>query len=162
MVEWALRARFRNARRSAFHVNHTKVGVKCDAVLTENSMRLWIGTSGYSYKEWKGTFYPEDLAEKAMLRFYAQHFATVEINNSFYRMPSQSVLSRWSEEVPDQFAFVLKAPRRITHEKRLENVCDDLSFLLKTASSLCTTMGPLLFPLPTFSNKDPSRLGACL
>ena len=121
-------------------------------------MRLWIGTSGYSYKEWKGTFYPENLAEKAMLRFYAQHFTTVEINNSFYRMPSQSVLSRWSEEVPDQFAFVLKAPRRITHEKRLENVSDDLSFLLKTASSLGSKLGPLLFQLPPFSKRDLSRL----
>ena len=63
-------------------------------------MRLWVGTSGYSYKEWKGTFYPEGLAEKAMLRFYGEHFATVEINNSFYRMPSSAVLARWSEEVP--------------------------------------------------------------
>jgi uncharacterized protein YecE (DUF72 family) len=121
-------------------------------------MRLWVGTSGYSYKEWKGTFYPENLADKAMLRFYGQHFATVEINNSFYRMPSQTVLSRWSEEVPEQFAFVLKAPRRITHEKRLEGVSDDLSFLLKTASSLGDKLGPLLFQLPPFSKKDLSRL----
>ena len=121
-------------------------------------MRLWVGTSGYSYKQWKGTFYPEGLAEKAMLRFYGEHFATVEINNSFYRMPSPSVLARWSEEVPKEFAFVLKAPRRITHEKRLKDPGDDLSFLFETASVLGSKLGPLLFQLPPFSKKDLPRL----
>jgi uncharacterized protein YecE (DUF72 family) len=121
-------------------------------------MRLWIGTSGYSYKEWKGTFYPDGLAEKAMLQFYGRHFATVEINNSFYRMPSSSVLARWSEEVPKEFAFVLKAPRRITHEKRLKDTKDDISFFLKAASVLADKLGPLLFQLPPYSKKDLPRL----
>lgn len=121
-------------------------------------MRLWVGTSGYSYKEWKGTFYPDGLAEKAMLQFYGRHFATVEINNSFYRMPSSSLLARWSEEVPKEFAFVLKAPRRITHEKRLKDTKDDISFFLKAASVLADKLGPLLFQLPPYSKKDLPRL----
>jgi uncharacterized protein YecE (DUF72 family) len=121
-------------------------------------MRLWVGTSGYSYKEWKGTFYPQDLSDKLMLGFYGQHFGTVEINNTFYRMPAQSVLARWSEEVPEKFAFVLKAPRRITHEKRLQDINEDLSFLFQTASALGSKLGPILFQLPPFSKKDLPRL----
>jgi uncharacterized protein YecE (DUF72 family) len=121
-------------------------------------MQLWVGTSGYSYKQWKGSFYPEGLAEKNMLRFYGEHFSTVEINNSFYRMPSSSVLARWSEEVPKEFAFVLKAPRRITHEKRLADAGDDVSFLFDTASVLGAKLGPILFQLPPFSKRDLPRL----
>jgi uncharacterized protein YecE (DUF72 family) len=121
-------------------------------------MRLWVGTSGYSYKQWKGSFYPEDLAEKDMLRFYGERFPTVEINNSFYRMPSSSVLARWSEEVPKEFAFVLTAPRRITHEKRLKDTGDDVSFLFETASVLGSKLGPTLFQLPPFSKRDLPKL----
>src|SRR5512132_3444353 len=84
-----------------------------------NTMQLLAGTSGYSYKEWLGHFYPEKLPASAMLRYYAERFPTVEINNTFYRMPAPDMLARWSQEVPDHFAFTLKAPRRITHEKRL-------------------------------------------
>src|SRR5262249_13646930 len=88
------------------------------------TMKVRAGTSGYSYKEWKGNFYPADLAATDMLSFYAKHFSTVEINNTFYRMPSANVLLNWSAQVPDGFAFVLKAPQRITHIKRLKNVGD--------------------------------------
>ena len=82
-------------------------------------MRIRVGTSGYSYKEWKGSFYPEDLPATKMLEFYAGRFDTVEINNTFYRMPEEKMLSKWAGQVPDAFTFVLKAPQRITHQKRL-------------------------------------------
>jgi len=93
-----------------------------------------------------------------MLRFYGERFTTVEINNSFYRMPSSSVLTRWLEEVPKEFAFVLKAPRRITHDKRLKDVGDGLSFLFETASVLGSKLGPILFQLPPFSKRDLDKL----
>jgi uncharacterized protein YecE (DUF72 family) len=83
-------------------------------------MKLWVGTSGYSYKAWLGNFYPERLAAKEMLRFYASRLPAVEINNTFYRLPKESVLQSWAEQVPAEFSFVLKAPQRITHQKRLK------------------------------------------
>ena len=82
----------------------------------------WIGTSGYNYQEWKGSFYPEQIAEKQMLPFYAQRFTTVEINYTFYRMPTVRVLANWARETPDGFRFSLKAPRRITHDQRLRSI----------------------------------------
>ena len=121
-------------------------------------MRVFVGTSGYSYKEWKGNFYPKDLPEKDMLHFYAERFQTVEINNTFYRMPSEKMLSRWSEEVPEGFAFVLKAPCRITHEMRLKDAEDAVSYFLQTASVVGKKLGPLLFQLPPFLKKDLPRL----
>ncbi|HMC89409.1 MAG TPA: DUF72 domain-containing protein [Gemmataceae bacterium] len=117
-------------------------------------MKVRAGTSGYSYKQWKGSFYPQDLPESGMLRFYGERFSTVEINNTFYRMPSEKVLSNWSTQVPDDFAFVLKVPRRITHEKKLKNVADDVAYLVKTAAALGKKRGPLLFQLPPFFRKD--------
>ena len=91
-------------------------------------MDLYVGTSGYSYKEWKGSFYPEDLPAKEMLRYYAERFRTVEINNTFYRMPKASVLESWAEQVPESFRFVLKGPQRITHIKRLVEVAAEHGF----------------------------------
>jgi uncharacterized protein YecE (DUF72 family) len=117
-------------------------------------MKVRAGTSGYSYKEWKGNFYPKDLPATGMLPFYAKRFSTVEINNTFYRMPSEKVLLNWSAQVPDGFAFVVKAPRRITHDKRLKNVNDDVAYLLKTVEVLEKKQGPLLFQLPPFFRKD--------
>ena len=121
-------------------------------------MQLLAGTSGYSYKEWLGRFYPEKLPATAMLRYYAEHFATVEINNTFYRMPSESMLARWSEEVPKHFAFTLKAPRRITHEKRLREAEADAAEFLRRAAALGSRLGVLLFQLPPFLKKDVPRL----
>ena len=121
-------------------------------------MRILVGTSGYSYKEWKGSFYPEKLAARAMLGYYAERFDTVEINNTFYRMPTESMLSGWAEQVPDRFAFVLKAPRRITHDRKLANVSDEMGYLMRTASTLGAKLGPLLFQLPPFFRKDLARL----
>ncbi|HMJ65114.1 MAG TPA: DUF72 domain-containing protein [Candidatus Binatia bacterium] len=121
-------------------------------------MNLYVGTSGYSYKEWKGTFYPEDLAEKQMLRFYGERFRSVEINNTFYRMPKASVLEAWAQEVPADFSFVLKAPQRITHIRRLKDAGDSVSYLLDVAGVLKERLGPLLFQLPPYLKKDASRL----
>ena len=121
-------------------------------------MNLYVGTSGYSYKEWKGTFYPEDLPEKQMLRFYGEHFRSVEINNTFYRMPKESVLQAWGADVPADFKFVLKASQRITHMQRLKDAGDSLSYLLKVSAALNDRLGPLLFQLPPYLKKDAPRL----
>jgi len=117
-------------------------------------MRLLAGTSGYSYREWKGNFYPEDLPADGMLRFYAQRFPTVEINNTFYRMPAETMLARWAEEVPARFEFTLKAPRRISHDKRLRDTDPDVSELLRRAAALGKKLGVLLFQTPPTMKKD--------
>ncbi|HUH12984.1 MAG TPA: DUF72 domain-containing protein, partial [Longimicrobiales bacterium] len=83
-------------------------------------MRLLVGTSGWQYKEWKGSFYPEDLPTSAMLSYYGERFPTVEVNNTFYRLPKEEVVRGWAEQVPEHFRFVLKASQRITHHKRLK------------------------------------------
>ncbi len=121
-------------------------------------MNLYVGTSGFSYKEWKGTFYPEDLPDKQMLRFYGERFRSVEINNTFYRMPKASVLEAWAAEVPTDFKFVLKASQRITHQQRLKHAGDSVSYLLEVASTLEERLGPLLFQLPPYLKKDAPRL----
>lgn len=121
-------------------------------------MNLYVGTSGYSYKEWKGTFYPEDLPDKEWLRYYGERFRTVEINNTFYRMPKTAVLEAWAAEVPADFRFVLKASRRITHTQRLKEAGDSVAYLLKVAAALKERLGPLLFQLPPHLKKDVSRL----
>ena len=125
-------------------------------------MNLYVGTSGYSYKEWKGSFYPEDLPEKQMLHFYGERFRTVEINNTFYRMPKAPMLEAWSAEVPAEFKFVLKAPQQITHIKRLKDAGDSVAYLLKVALALKEQLGPLLFQLPPYLKKDAARLNQFL
>ncbi len=121
-------------------------------------MNLYVGTSGYSYKEWKGNFYPEDLSPKRMLHYYGERFRTVEINNTFYRMPNAAVLEAWAAEVPAEFRFVLKAPQRITHVQRLKNTDDSVAYLLEVAGALQERLGPLLFQLPPNMKKDAARL----
>jgi uncharacterized protein YecE (DUF72 family) len=121
-------------------------------------MQLMAGTSGFSYKEWLGSFYPEKLPADAMLRYYAERFATVEINNTFYRMPAEAMLARWAQEVPAAFAFTLKAPRRITHDKRLKEAGDDVAEFLRRAGALGDKLGVVLFQLPPFLKKDLPRL----
>ncbi|MDQ2970533.1 MAG: DUF72 domain-containing protein [Acidobacteriota bacterium] len=125
-------------------------------------MRLRIGTSGYSYKEWKGSFYPEDIAAGEMLRFYAGRFSTVEINNTFYRMPQASVLASWAEQVPDGFTFSLKASQRITHRSRLRDAEESVAFFFRVASTLGDRLGPVLFQLPPNLKKDLPRLSSFL
>jgi uncharacterized protein YecE (DUF72 family) len=121
-------------------------------------MRVLVGTSGYSYKEWKGSFYPHDLPAAKFLPFYASHFDTVEINNTFYRMPEAKTVAKWAGEVPEKFVFVLKAPQRITHQKRLAGAGDDVRFFFEAAAELGPKLGPVLFQLPPFSRKDVPRL----
>ncbi len=121
-------------------------------------MRFFVGTSGYSYKEWKGTFYPQKLPQKEMLGYYGTRFATVEINATFYRMPKASVLESWAAQVPEEFRFVLKASQRITHHKRLKGAEDETEYLLRTATVLKKRLGPLLFQLPPDFKKDLPRL----
>jgi len=125
-------------------------------------MELLAGTSGYSYKEWLGHFYPEKLPASEMLRYYAGHFTTVEINNTFYRMPAESMLAHWCEEVPEAFAFTLKAPRRITHDKRLRETGSDVAEFIRRAHLLGPRLGALLFQLPHYFKKDLPRLEAFL
>ena len=121
-------------------------------------MNLYVGTSGYSYKEWKGPFYPEDLPDKQMLRFYGERFRSVEINNTFYRMPKPAMLETWAGEVPVDFKFVLKAPQQITHIKRLKDANDSVAYFLKVAATLNERLGALLFQLPPYLKKDTARL----
>jgi uncharacterized protein YecE (DUF72 family) len=121
-------------------------------------MRVLAGTSGYSYKEWKGTFYPDDLPAAKMLPFYATQFGTVEINNTFYRMPEAKTVAKWAGEVPENFVFILKAPQRITHQKKLAGAEDDVRFFFEAASELGPKLGPVLFQLPPYSKKDAGRL----
>jgi uncharacterized protein YecE (DUF72 family) len=125
-------------------------------------MDLFVGTSGFSYKEWKGPFYPPDLPVKRMLAFYGERFRAVEINNTFYRMPTVSTLQVWAGEVPVDFKFVLKAPQRITHVQRLKDSDDALSYLLEVVGTLKHRLGPLLFQLPPTMKKDLPRLQAFL
>jgi uncharacterized protein YecE (DUF72 family) len=121
-------------------------------------MRLYVGTSGYSYKPWKGTFYPKDLPVQQMLRFYGERFRTVEINSTFYVMPRATTLEGWADAVPAGFQFVLKAPREITHVRRLNDAGDSVSRLLEVAQALTDHLGPLFFQLPPTSKKDAARL----
>jgi uncharacterized protein YecE (DUF72 family) len=121
-------------------------------------MRIRVGTSGYSYKEWKGTFYPDDLPATKMLPYYGERFDSVEINNSFYRMPDAKTVAKWGEQVPESFTFVLKAPQRITHHKKLVGAEDDLAYLFEVASTLGGKLGPILFQLPPFARKDAGKL----
>ncbi len=125
-------------------------------------MRVLTGTSGYSYKEWKGSFYPASIKASEMLSYYAERFKSVEINNTFYRMPTENVLAQWESQVPADFLFVIKASRRITHIKRLRNVGDELSFLFSQLSVLGEKLGNILFQLPPNLKKDLDRLSQFL
>ena len=122
--------------------------------------KLLAGASGYSFKEWKGSFYPEDIKPDAMLAYYVERLPTVEINNTFYRMPKTSVLENWAGTAPDGFRFAIKASRRITHMSRLraESSAESLEYLYKNLDALGEKRGPVLFQLPPFFKKDLPRL----
>ena len=121
-------------------------------------MILHVGTSGYSYKEWKGSFYPEKLPAKDMLAYYASRLAAVELNNTFYRLPQKSMVENWKEQVPENFRFSIKASQRITHFKRLKEVEDETKYLLDTVGVLADRLGVVLFQLPPNMKKDLPRL----
>ncbi len=125
-------------------------------------MRLRAGTSGFAYREWKGRFYPEKLPASAMLRYYAERFGSVEINSTFYRMPSEGALARWRSDVPTDFKFVLKATRRITHRRRLKEAGEAVAQFFRTASALGDRLGAVLVQLPPNLPKDVSSLESFL
>ena len=125
-------------------------------------MSIRAGTSGFSYKEWKGSFYPEDLPASQMLSCYASQLPAVEINNTFYRMPKPEVIESWADQVGSDFRFVLKASRRITHFKRLKDVGEEVGFFLRSASILGDRLGAVLFQLPPNFPKDMDRLRSVL
>ncbi|HEX3844618.1 MAG TPA: DUF72 domain-containing protein [Steroidobacteraceae bacterium] len=117
-------------------------------------MAIWVGTSGYNYPEWRGSFYPEKFATTRMLPYYAQRLASVEINYTFYRSPNPAILAGWSSQTPPGFKFTLKAPKRITHDARLRDCAESLKYFLDTAATLGPKLGMLLFQLPPFFKRD--------
>lgn len=117
-------------------------------------MKIHVGTSGYGYKEWKGKFYPEKIPPGEMLRFYSQRLGTVEINNTFYRMPKEGIVAAWAEQVPDDFVFVVKAPQIITHMKQLKNAGGETEYLFRSLLVLGRKLGPVLFQLPKSFRAD--------
>ena len=125
-------------------------------------MKIYVGTSGYGYAEWKGIFYPEKISSKEMLRFYSDRLSSVEINNTFYRMPKESVLASWAEQVPEDFVFALKAPQIITHMKQLRNTGNETEYLFSSLSVLGAKLGPVLFQLPRSFHADRTALESFL
>ena len=123
---------------------------------------MWVGTSGYNYPEWKGSFYPEKLPAAKMLPYYAERFPTVEINYTFYRAPNEKILQGWDAATPDQFKLTLKAPKRITHDARLRDCADRVRQFLETAAVLGPKLGALLFQLPPNLKKDLALFDAFL
>jgi uncharacterized protein YecE (DUF72 family) len=117
-------------------------------------MKIFVGTSGYGYKEWIGKFYPAKISPKEMLRFYSERLAAVEINNTFYHMPTEGVLTSWAEQVPDDFVFAIKGPQVITHRKRLRDVGGETEYLFRTLSVLDRKLGPVLFQFPKSFHAD--------
>jgi uncharacterized protein YecE (DUF72 family) len=132
------------------------------ALVYPRAMRVLVGTSGYSYKEWKGSFYPADLPAGDFLRYYAARLPTVEINNTFYRMPTAKLVQSWAEEAPDGFVFAVKAPQRITHMAKLQGASELVLAFTQAVAALGPRLGPLLFQLPPFLRKDVDRLRAFL
>lgn len=116
--------------------------------------RILVGTSGYNYPEWRGSFYPEKFSADRMLAYYAERLPTVEINYTFYRLPDEKLLANWSAGTPDHFQFTLKAPRRITHDAKLQRSEDLVQAFCRTARTLGPKLGVLLFQLPPTFRKD--------
>lgn len=117
-------------------------------------MAIWIGTSGYNYPEWKGSFYPEKLPSSQMLSYYAQRLNTVEINYTYYRMPNQKTLESWNIATPERFKLTLKAPKRITHDARLKDCEDSVRYFVDTSAKLGPKLGVLLFQFPPSFKQD--------
>ncbi len=121
-------------------------------------MKTWIGTSGFSYPAWRGSFYPAKMASAKMLAYYAERLTTVEINNTFYRMPKAEMLAAWAATTPAAFRFAPKAPQLITHRQKLAGSADSVAYFLKALASFGEKLGPILFQLPPFLRKDVPRL----
>jgi uncharacterized protein YecE (DUF72 family) len=125
-------------------------------------MNHWIGTSGFQYPEWKGTFYPKDLSTSKMLPFYAERFSTTEVNYTFRRIPSAKTIQNWWDATPVQFKFSLKAPQKVTHFAKLRDCGDTMRYFCQVVSDLEAKLGPVLFQLPGAFKKDIGVLGAFL
>ncbi len=125
-------------------------------------MRLHVGTSGYGYKEWKGIFYPEKISPKEMLHFYGERFNAVEINYTYYHMPTERLLASWAEQVPDGFVFVFKAPQVITHVKRLKEVGEEADYFFRTLALLERRLGAVLCQFPASFRANLPRMEAFL
>lgn len=119
---------------------------------------IWIGTSGFSYPEWKGSFYPEKITQAKMFAYYAERFPTVEINNTFYRMPNAEMIAGWADNAPKKFLYTLKAPQRITHVQRLKLTDDTTKVFFDRARTLGDLLGCVLVQLPPNMKKDVARL----
>jgi len=125
-------------------------------------MTLYVGTSGYSYKEWKGSFYPEKISPKEMLGYYASRLHAVELNNTFYRMPKPEMIESWKSQVPENFRFSVKAPQTITHFRRLKDAAPQTRMMLRTVAALDQRLGAVIFRLPEEMKKDLKRLESFL
>ena len=125
-------------------------------------MNTWIGTSGFQYPEWKGTFYPEKMPTAKMLPYYAERFSTTEVNYTFHRIPSAKTIDNWCSNTPERFQFSLKAPQKVTHFAKLRNCADTLRYFFEVVSSLERKLGPVLYQLPPGLKKDAELLGAFL
>jgi uncharacterized protein YecE (DUF72 family) len=125
-------------------------------------MNLWIGTSGFQYSEWKGSFYPEDLPAAKMLSFYAERFSTTEVNYTFHRIPAPKTIDNWKTQTPEKFRFALKAPQKITHWSKLRDCADTLEYFCKVVSALEDRLGPVLFQLPPTFKKDADVMSSFL
>lgn len=125
-------------------------------------MKLWIGTSGFQYTEWKGTFYPEALPTAKMLPYYAERFFATEINYTFRQIPSSKTMDRWSSLTPENFRFALKAPQKVTHFAKLRDCADTLRYFHQVTSQLGSKLGPVLFQLPPAFGKDLHQLASFL
>ena len=125
-------------------------------------MTLYVGTSGYSYKEWKGSFYPEKISPKEMLNYYASRLHAVELNNTFYRLPQRSMIENWKSQVPEDFRFSVKASKLITHFKRLKDAARETRLMMETISAFEDRLGAVIFRLPEDMKKDLKRLEAFL
>lgn len=128
------------------------------AIGNRKSAMLYVGTSGYSYKEWKGSFYPENMPAKDMLTYYSERFEAVELNNTFYRTPQPSMIENWKTQVPDNFRFSVKASQGITHFRRLKDAAHPTRLMLETISALDDRLGAVIFRLPSDMKKDLERL----
>jgi uncharacterized protein YecE (DUF72 family) len=125
-------------------------------------MAIWVGTSGYNYPEWKGSFYPEKLPASKMLPYYAERLSTVEINYTYYRTPNAKILAGWDVATPERFRLTLKAPKRITHEARLRDCADRVQYFVETARTLGPKLGVLFFQLPPNLKQDLALFDAFL
>jgi len=121
-------------------------------------MKIHVGTSGFSYREWKGKFYPEKISPKEMLAFYAAQFGAVEVNNTFYKLPPKETFEAWTKQVPADFKFTVKAQNQITHIRRLRPAKRAVTALLKLSDTLGNRLGPILFQLPPNFKKDAARM----